>query len=90
MNTTSITSLVVGSVVLVIFFLLFGGEVIAGIILISWMLLTRKAQSGRWVSAKTQSVASRISRFRAKRISRSDVPQRSIQRNYQTERRLTR
>jgi hypothetical protein len=57
MNMISNTQFVVASVVLVLYFLLFGGEAVAMMVLFSWILLMRKAQSGRRVSAKTQSVA---------------------------------
>ncbi len=90
MNTMSKTSLGVASVVLVACFLLCGGELCAGIALFGWILITRKAQSGRWVSTKARSVWSSISRVGAEANLQNHLQNRSMRHNYQTQRKLAR
>jgi hypothetical protein len=90
MRTISIASIVAASVVLVVFFLLFGGEVIAGLVLFSWMLITRKAQIGRRVSAKTQGMALPIGRSEANANFVEHPQDGSMDSNYQTQRKLAR
>ncbi len=88
MNTISNTELVVASVFLVLYFLLCGGEVSAGVVLLGWILITRKAQSGRWVSTKARSVWSSISRVGAEANLQNHLQNRSMRHNYQTQRKL--
>lgn len=88
MKTTSITSFIVASAFLVVYFLLCGGELSAGIVLLGWILITRKAQSGRWASAKPRIMVLPISRVRTKRISQGDLDRGSMRHGYQTPRRL--
>ncbi len=90
MNTISTKQLVVASVVLVVYFLLFGGELSAGIVLFGWVLFTRKVQSGRRESVKMQNLASHVNRAGAELIPPSGLPQRPMRRDYQTQRKLVR
>ncbi len=88
MKPISNKPLIVASVVLVVYLLLFGGELSAGILLFGWILITRKAQNARWASAKPRILASPISRDIMKRISQGDLERRSMRRGCQTPRRL--
>ncbi|HQT91208.1 MAG TPA: hypothetical protein PL001_04170 [Candidatus Kryptobacter bacterium] len=90
MKSTSNTSFVVGTAVLVVYFLLCGGEVSAGIVLLGWMLFTRKARGAQWVSSKLRILATPISRVRARRMSQRDLQHGPVRREYQTQRRLAR
>jgi hypothetical protein len=90
MKTTSIASLVVASVVLVVYFLLCGGELSAGIVLLGWILITRKSRGARWVFTKARSLAPPISRIRASRMSQGDLHHGSMRRAGQTRGRLVR
>jgi hypothetical protein len=90
MKTTSIASFIVASVFLVVYFLLCGGESSAGIVLLGWMLIARRAQIARWVSAKAHRLTSPINRARAGQISREDFQHEAMHRDNQTQRRLAR
>lgn len=90
MKTTSITSFIVGSAFLVVYFLLCGGESSAGIVLLAWMLIARRVQIGRWVSAKARSLASPIDRVTARQMYREDSQHGTMHRDNQTQRRLAR
>ena len=52
MDMASDILFVIRTVVLLVYFLLFGAEVMAGIILLSWILFARRAQIRHWVFAK--------------------------------------
>ncbi len=88
MKSTSNTSFVVGTVVLVVYFLLCGGEVSAGIVLLGWMLFTRKARGARWVSAIARSLPLPIKRVRARQMPQGDLQHGLMRREFQTQRRL--
>ncbi len=89
-KSTSSTSFVIASAFLVVYFLLCGGEVSAGIVLLGWMLFTRKARGAQWVSSKIRILATPISRVRARRMSQRDLQHGPVRREYQTQRRLVR
>jgi hypothetical protein len=90
MNMTSNILFVIRSLVLLVYFVLLGTEVMAGIILLSWILFTRRAEIAGWVSAKAQSIALPISRVRVEMNLLKHSRNRSVRRDYQTERKLAR
>lgn len=90
MNTTSNTLFVVKLVVLLIYFLLFGVEVMAGIVLLSWIFFARRAEIARWVSVKAQSIALPINRVKAEANFLKHLQNRWVRRDYQTEKKLAR
>ncbi len=89
-KSTSNKSFVIASAFLVVYFLLCGGEVSAGIVLLGWMLFTRKARGAQWDSSKLRILATPVRRVKTRRMSLRDLQHGPVRRDYQTQRRLVR